>query len=75
MICPKCKSINFVAGDKFCYKDGTPLVDEIPCECGRRLIREFKFCPSCGAANPEYVDPQANALTIDPMTKAVSSGS
>jgi hypothetical protein len=52
MICPKCFNTNNVSGDAFCYKDGTPLVENLTCECGKTSVPVFKFCPRCGKESP-----------------------
>jgi formate dehydrogenase maturation protein FdhE len=44
--CPVCGGTSGAA--KFCYKDGTKLVDRVKCECENELHPVDVFCPECG---------------------------
>ena len=56
MICPACKDTSHGKDDKFCYRDGTRLVDdEVKCACGNTLRDYDKFCGKCGKRKPESV--------------------
>jgi uncharacterized OB-fold protein len=48
--CPKCNRTT--SGEaKFCYKDGTPLVESsMTCECGNILFEVDDYCDQCGKA-------------------------
>jgi hypothetical protein len=49
-VCPQCKTLTLLDTDSFCYKDGTPLIAQPVCACGRELSEGIdKFCPKCGA--------------------------
>lgn len=71
-ICPSCKNANNLDSDKFCYRDGTHLIQNTPCECGRPLIPQFKFCPKCGKKNVTYADPVKYKEISDEQTQSRS---
>ena len=57
-VCPKCKSTNCIEEDRFCYKDGTELVEMARCGCGREISEGIDiYCSKCGVK----VGEQANA--------------
>lgn len=48
-VCPTCKRTNVVEDDNFCYRDGTPLVEQLKCRCGREINQETDlYCSHCG---------------------------
>jgi predicted amidophosphoribosyltransferase len=52
-VCPKCGNTLASETDKYCYKDGTEMVETPPCECGRELSRLDAYCPQCGKKLPK----------------------
>ena len=55
--CPKCNNTLFHADDQFFYRDGTPLVEDIPHDCGRTInLAIDKFCPRCGKGATAGID-------------------
>jgi len=47
-MCPKCGTTLAIAGQAFCYKDGTRLIERPTCTCGNELHPADKYCPVCG---------------------------
>lgn len=49
MNCPKCGRPGYADDDRYCYADGTALVETTKCgACGRNLDPMDEFCPRCG---------------------------
>ena len=51
LVCPTCREYLHRMSDRYCYKDGSALVADPPCMCGRDLNRSLdRYCPACGLA-------------------------
>ena len=46
--CPTCQWATTLSSERFCYKDGTPLLAVPTCACGRELLPTDRFCSACG---------------------------
>lgn len=48
-ICPMCKGTNnYGENVKYCYRDGSQLIETPTHKCGHVLSPIDKFCPQCG---------------------------
>ena len=49
LICPMCERPAYGMTDKFCYKDGSELVEvNLHHSCGRKSDMCDSYCPHCG---------------------------
>ena len=54
-VCPTCHWPALDVTDRYCWRDGTRLVDGRVCSCGATLGAVDHFCSKCGAQAVEPV--------------------